>query len=151
MNVTQTNLFCAVLASAVFTSGCATTPVSYSEARPVPLKRVFAPQFLTERAETVKITVKRDSGFTGSACTFSVFLDGSLIAELRGGERVDLYVKPGDHVLSTRVKRNPFYPLWGCGSLGTAEVEVIVIVGQWKSYRIGLGQGGTLQFSPTAF
>jgi hypothetical protein len=51
-------------------SGCATHSIAYSEAMAVPNSRVLAPEFLAQRFRTAKITIKRDSGFTGSACTY---------------------------------------------------------------------------------
>lgn len=130
------------LSSAVLV-GCATSPVSNSEATPVPASRVLAPELLAQRPNAARITVKRDSGFMGSACAYKVFMDGRPVVLLRGGERVDLYVDPGQHVLGT-------FADGICGG-GAAEVEASVSAGQWKSYRIASGQDGTLQFMPTAF
>lgn len=131
-----------IVISAAF-AGCATKPVSYTEAEPVPSSRVLAPELLRARPDAARITVKRDSGFMGSACAFRVFVDGRPVVELRSSERVDIYVDPGQHILGT-------YATGICGG-GTAEVEATVGAGQWKSYRIASGQEGTLQFSPTAF
>ena len=130
------------LSFAIF-AGCATNPVSNSEASVVPSSRVLAPELLRNRQGAAKITIKRDSGFMGSACAYKVFIDGRPVVLLRGGERVDFYVSPGQHVLGT-------YAEGICGG-GTAEVEASVVAGQSKSYRIASGQDGTLQFLPTAF
>lgn len=141
-NTSRTSSVALALSLAVL-AGCATSPVSYSEASTVPNSRVLAPELLSERPGTARITIKRDSGFMGSACTYKVFMDGRPVAQLRGGERVDFFVDPGQYVLGTFAEGI-------CGG-GTAEVEASLGAGQWKSYRIASGQDGTLQFLPTAF
>jgi len=83
-------------------SGCATSPVSYSEAVPVPTERILSRDLATARPDTGHITVSRDSGLMGAACTSRVFVDGKPIALMRNGERVDVYIEPGDHVLGVR-------------------------------------------------
>jgi len=83
----------------------------------------------------------RDS--SGGTCAYRVFVDGKPIALIRNGERVDVYIEPGDHVLGVRT--DGF-----CGG-GTAETGAQLSNGQWKRYRISSGQDGTLQLSPTAF
>ena len=143
MGNTLTPLTVALAISLVVLAGCASSPVPHSETILVPSSRVLAPELLSERQGAAKITIKRDSGFIGSACTYRVFIDGRPVAQLRTGERVDFFVDPGQHILGT-------YGEGFCGG-GTAEVETSVGAGQWKSYRIASGQDGTLQLLPTAF
>jgi hypothetical protein len=124
-------------------SGCATHPIAYSEITVVPNSRVLAPEFLAERSGTAKITIKRDAGFMGSACTYKVFIDGRPLARIHNGERINFFVDPGQHILGALAEGF-------CGG-GTAEVEASLTTGQWKNYRIASGQDGTLQLLATAF
>ena len=118
----------AVSVTAISLTACATSPIPHSNARTVHSSSVLAPDLLKERPGTGKITVKRDSGWMGSACTFRVFIDGRPVALLRNGERFDVFLAPGQHVLSS-------HPEGICGG-STAEVEALVALGQWKRYRI---------------
>lgn len=131
------------LISVVLVAGCATTPISYSDASPAPSSQILAPELLHAHPGTAKVTVKRDSGFMGSACTYRVFMDGRPIVQLRGGERIDIFIEPGEHVFGALAEG-------ACGG-GTAEVAASMSSGQWKSFRIASGQDGTLQFLATAF
>lgn len=98
---------------------------------------------LHPRPGTGRLIVTRDAGMVGSACAYVLYLDAVPVVALRSGERVELYVDPGTHLLSTHARGL-------CGG-GTAEVEATVEGDQTKRYRIRSGQDGTLTLMPTAF
>lgn len=137
MKPLSTFVLCALLLS-----GCATTPITARYADDVPASRHVQAAALQERPNTGRLIVTRDGGFMGSACAYVLYLDGTPVARVRGGERVLLYVEPGAHILSTHASGI-------CGG-GTAEVETTVQMHQAKRYRIASGQDGTLTLMPTA-
>lgn len=138
----MTRLFFIVLLT-LSVCGCATTPITARYADDVPASRLMQEAPLQERPNTGRLIVTRDGGFMGSACAYVLYLDGTPVARVRGGERVLLYVDPGAHILSTHASGI-------CGG-GTAEVEATVQMHQAKRYRIASGQDGTLTIMPTAF
>lgn len=132
----------ALCALAVMT-GCATAPIERGSASAVPQDRVLARGVLTEKPGSARVTVSRDSGFMGSACTYRLFIDGQAVALLRGSERFEFFVTPGEHILSTRTD--------GICSGGTAEVATQVAAGQAKRFRISSSPEGSYAIVPTAF
>ena len=127
----------------VVLAGCATTPLSNAAASVAPSSRVLAPDLQVQREGTIKLTIKRDGGFMGAACAHKVFIDGRPVAQLRSGEMVQFFVKPGRYMLGATAEGI-------CGG-GTAEAQAIVDGGRVSNYRISAGQDGTLALSPTAF
>lgn len=126
--------FCmAAIATAV--CGCATTPISNSEAHDVPDSRIHSRQWLTSAPGTSMLTIKRDSGFMGSACAIEVFMDGEAIADLRTSEKVTLYVRPGKH-------------LFGGGS---ADASLVSEAGKPDTLRVSSEQGGDIRIAPSGF
>jgi len=123
--------------------GCATSPVPYSQAKSVPVHRIAASELTQPFDGAGRLSVSRDSGLMGAACSFSVYLDGKLVASLIGSEKIDMYVQPGEHTLGAA-------PNGICGG-GTAETSAAVTASQWRRFRISSGQDGTIALSPTAF
>jgi len=109
----------AVLASVV--AGCATRPVSDSDTTPVRPDRVIDSRFLHPSPGSGTVTIKRDRGFGGSACSSRVFVDANPTADLRPSEKVVVYLPPGDHILSA-------WPNGMCGG-GMSEVRASVTTG----------------------
>ncbi|HAS1199295.1 MULTISPECIES: hypothetical protein [Enterobacteriaceae] len=124
-------------------AGCSTQPVNTEQASVVPPDRVWDKKATSKTPDTGVIIVKRDSGFIGSACLASVYLDGNPIADLSTREKVTLYAKPGRHILSAT-------PHGWCAG-GMVEVGADVILNKTLIYRIGYGANGDYRFSPTAF
>lgn len=75
-------------------SGCATDPVSNSQATPVKALAYASP---IENGAT--LIVKRDSGFMGAACKTTVHLDGQKVASLGPADLVTLYIPVGEHIV----------------------------------------------------
>ena len=68
-------------------AGCSTQPVNTEQASIVPPDRVWDKKATNKTPDTGEIIVKRDSGFIGSACLASVYLDGNPIADLNTREK----------------------------------------------------------------
>jgi type IV pilus biogenesis protein CpaD/CtpE len=123
--------------------GCASQPISNLEANPVPANRILDTQYLNSSPNTGEVTVKRDSGFAGSACSTRVYVDGKHIADIRPAEKVVLYLPEGEHILSAE-------PNGICGGNMT-EVKAVVKAGSHSNYRYGTSGNGSPSIYPTAF
>jgi hypothetical protein len=127
--------------------GCAvsTTPISTLATKPVPQSQIVNTAYQTPEPGDAHIIVKRDGGLFGSGCDFLVRIQGTVLASLKPGERIDLYVKPGDYILGASE---------GCGQKAVVEVEAQVTSGELKTYRLELdgtlGDNATFRFMPTA-
>lgn len=128
------------LGAAIALVGCATTVTPTESASP---GTVVASSLAKQTPGSVPIIFKRDSGFMGAACSQRVYVNGSPAAELRSGQAVTLYMKPGDHIVGAR-------PGGMCGG-GDAELEIQVKEGRQRSYRLSSDQNGSLKIQPTAF
>ena len=124
-------------------AGCATRHISNTLAIPVPMERILDTRYLQPGPEIGEVTVKRDSGFGGSACSSRIFVDGRPVADIRSSEKVVLYLPKGDHILSA-------WPNGICGG-GMTEVKAIIKTGTKSSYRVGYGSNGAFTINPTVF
>jgi hypothetical protein len=107
------------------------------------MERILNRHFLQPAQGTGEVTIKRDSGFSGSACSSRIFVDGRPIADIRGSEKVVLYLPEGEHILSA-------WPNGICGG-GMTEVKAVIKAGTQSSFRIGYGSNGDFSINPTAF
>ena len=119
-------LMVAALAGAVMLAGCS-TPVTSSDAKPVPAERVFGYQAKPQGVDFGTVVITRDTGFVGGGVAVTVSIDGKQAAALRTGERVTLYVPAGEHILSDSQVANTRH-----------DHELIVKAGQVKFYRISV-------------
>ncbi|KAF3981999.1 MAG: hypothetical protein HFP78_03830 [Methylococcales symbiont of Hymedesmia sp. n. MRB-2018] len=124
-------------------SGCATRPISNTIAIPAPMERILDTHYLKPGPGTGEVTVKRDSGFGGSACSSRIFVDGHPVADIRVSEKVVLYLPEGEHILSA-------WPNGICGG-GMTEIKAVIKAGTPSSYRVGYGSNGDFAINPTAF
>jgi len=133
-----------VLFIALTLTACATRPVSINQASAVPSSRILAPQWLSQAPYTGSLTIKRDTGFMGSACTIRVFVDAVPVADLAPSEKVELFVALGEHVVGA-TSTSSF-----CGG-GASEAAVVIIPERQKILRIASGQSGDIYLQPSAF
>lgn len=131
------------IAGAILLSGCSTQPIPTEKAGAVPSDRIWNKELTKQSDGKGIVIVKRDSGFIGSACFTSVYIDGEPVADLNTREKVTIYSAPGRHVLSAT-------PHGWCAG-GTVEVGAEVVINKPTIYRIGYGANGDFRFSPTAF
>ncbi|PPR13297.1 MAG: hypothetical protein CFH43_01101 [Proteobacteria bacterium] len=124
------NVFILLLALSV--TACATKPISYEQAKNVDINRIYAHDITKQQANTVKIAVKRDMGFTGSGCYLALVINGRLIADLDTGEKINVYLEPDDYVFAVKSSGVAI-----CGSDILDETEVVVRNGVFKQYRVG--------------
>ncbi|EMG7933566.1 hypothetical protein [Enterobacter hormaechei] len=124
----------------IILSGCATKPISTEQAKEVPAQRLIDPSFTTNRDGSGQVIIKRDGGLRGSLCSVRVFADSKPIADLESGEKVTLFLNPGDHVFGAQ----------GTGACygGLTAQFGKVSEGKTISYRIGLGSVGDFAIYP---
>lgn len=132
-----------IVLAGILLTGCATQPIATSAAKPVPTERILNSAYLQHAPNTGEVTVKRDTGMTGSGCAKKVFADAKPVAELDPGEKVVMYLPEGDHIISA-ISNNP------CGG-GMIETRVSVKTGGSYTYRIGTQSSMGDGIYPTAF
>ncbi|OYQ41070.1 hypothetical protein CHU94_08140 [Rhodoferax sp. TH121] len=130
----------AAIAATVALTACATTAISTDKAKAA--KVVFMQNLLVERPSTGKMTIKRDIGLAGAACTTRIFLDAKPLAELDPGEVFVIYVPAGEYILGAATSGL-------CGG-GDAESQAVVRVNESKTYRVSLDQGMSVRIGVTA-
>ena len=128
------------LTAIVILGGCATTSVASATATQAPLDRLLAFQEKTDET-TATLVITRDQGFLGSACYYSVTLNGTLAARLDAGETARFYMKPGEILL--RVGRDPLGKgLCGLGQDEWTQRETVMRQGETKYFRLSIDANG---------
>lgn len=120
-------------------AGCSTSPISVSEADPVPPSRLHA---FTNKNES-KLIVTRDSGAFGSGVNYNILIDGKLAAEFASSEVATFGISSGKHILGIQPST-----MFGGGTVHEAEVDVKP--GETIRRRISL-DGGGFYLTPTAY
>jgi len=85
----------------VLLTSCATSPVKVGQSRAVPPDRLLAGfhRFAQSSPERAKLVVIRDAGLLGAGARAKLLVDGTPVAILWPGERVEVFVPAGDHIL----------------------------------------------------
>ncbi|RAU43421.1 MULTISPECIES: hypothetical protein [unclassified Pseudomonas] len=140
-------IFVGALAVALL-AGCGTTPVSSTDASPVPEQRLLARQSAVKDGGTLVVT--RDNGWTaGGGCYVALLLDGQVAARIGTGEVARLQVSPGRHLIGISGDSE------GAGLCGlqigqpTKETSLELKPGELQRYRIS-GDTNGLDLRPTS-
>lgn len=136
--------FACIAAAATLTAACATTPVPSSDAKPVPAERIHAPDYLKAEPGRAFLVVTRDKGFRAGACTVGLYVDGTLVADLRPSEQIRLFVEEGEHVVGAD-SRTPL-----CFTQAD-QIAVTVTRAKPALLRVSAGGGWGLVIEPSAF
>ena len=88
------------------------------------------------------MTIKRDDSF-GMPCPTRVFIDGAPVADVYKTEKIVIFVKHGDRIISAR-------SIGVCGT-GIAEVRTNFKADEKMTFRIGYSKNGEINIAPTAF
>jgi hypothetical protein len=123
--------------------GCATTPVPTNSARDVQSARVLNPVLLERKEGLGQVVVKRDEGFSASACNSRVFANGTPVADIAPGEKVVFYLPVGEQMLAAKAV--------GICIGGLVEAKVSVSRSRPAVFRISYGSSGEFSIQPTAF
>lgn len=123
--------------------GCAIKPVSNEAAKIIPSKRIIDNTFFVKQNDKVLVTIKRDQGHVGSACTTRILIDGHPVAGLRMSEKMEVYLSPEQHIISS-------LPQGVCGG-GIAELQIDLSSKKTATYRVGYDGNATHRIQPTVF
>lgn len=132
-----------VVVSLLSLLGCATTPVSTSAARDVPLTRVLNSTLLERKESFGQVIVKRDEGLSAAACNSRIYANGAPVAEIAPGEKVVFYLPEGEQMLAAMAT--------GICIGGLVETRASVTRSRPTIFRISYGSSGEFSIQPTAF
>jgi len=135
----------AVLVGGVL-AGCSTEPVAFAKAKVV--KRDNLREAYTKYSEpkegTARVVVVRDSGMLGSGGRVLLSVDGEPVAELWGGERIELFLPPNNYIFGVQGK---------IGSISAGpltEVAGTIKPNRTNAFRISATYGDSaFKFQPT--
>lgn len=116
----------AAIACLVVLAGCATRPVSDSDAEPVAV-----PAFVQSSSANTVIVVTRDSGLANGGAAARIFVDGREAANLRPTQQARIYIGAGEHQVA--VGQNP--------SNVQAAAETVARVERERRFRISAEPG----------
>jgi hypothetical protein len=128
--------------SSLILVGCSTSPISSSQADPVPAERLSAYQSKPS-GQFGTLIVTRDTGFTGAACNTLFYIDGKKSAEVGSGETARFFVPAGERVIGVNSTSM-------CGG-GLKERSLVMETGSTKKFRISIDTSMSMDLSPTAF
>ena len=133
-------IFVISLIGAFVLVGCATTPLSSTQAKSAPRERVIA--FQEKSAiNNATLVLTRDEGFLGGGCFYALWINSILAARLDVAETAGFYIEPGEHVL--RVGRDPLGKgLCAVDSDNWTQRETILRPNERKYFRLSLDANG---------
>jgi hypothetical protein len=123
-------------------SGCATTPLSPSNAKRVPKDRLLAFQEGTPE-NSATLTVTRDEGFVGSACYLSFVVNGMHAARFDVAETAEFHVAPGELALRVGIDLMG-QMLCGIGKDYWTQRETVLRPGETKFFRLSIDPNGRM-------
>lgn len=121
-------------------AACNTHPISASRAVPAPAHRIYNSEILTPRDGAGQVIVTRDTGALGSACSIGILADGVSVAALNPGEKIEMYLPPGDHIIAGITRG---------GLCGSAVVEAAAAVTTALPLAFRVGVSGAIFIYPT--
>jgi hypothetical protein len=125
-------------AACLLAAGCATSPSTSSSPG-----HALPNQWQSPSPNSGVLTVTRDSGFMGAACSQRIYVDGTPIADLRSGQSVTVYLPAGKHVAGVMSGGM-------CGG-GSSSAQMVMASGGSERFRVASGQSGDLKIEPSAF
>lgn len=131
----------------IIISGCATTPVPVSKAKPISTDRVL--EFKEPSVDrSAHIIIIRDEGMIASGCYCALYVNGILAARIDPKEKVDFYVPPGEVLL--KVSEDPLGKgLCGFNLDNWIQRETIIKAGETKYFRMSISSEGAFDISRT--
>ncbi len=128
--------FCFALA------GCATTPTPEQDQKPVPNKQIYV-TFEQSSPDNAKVIVIRDQGAFAALNFLHFFVNDQRVASFETGERLTLYLKPGEYLLGVK-PTDPF------GVHAGFSIDQSLLAGRTYRYRLLLdgNAGARIQRMP---
>lgn len=127
-------------------AGCSTTQINEQTGRPVDAKAIHKPELIFKTNDPSKaiVSVFRDSGITGSACNFDLYVNNSKTATLAPARYVSLELVPGPYFMNIKGSGRGLCPNWDISQ------NMELKAGESQSYRVMISGGtGTLVFTRT--
>ncbi len=95
-------------ATLLIISGCATTPVSPTQASAIPGSRISVSKYQQKpHAEpSSQLVFVRDSGLYGAGTTIYLFINGEEIAGFRPSETLKIFLAPGEYLIGVQSRPN---------------------------------------------
>jgi hypothetical protein len=118
---------------------CSTSPVDPNKAKWVPKERIYKESKKSAKNNS-KITLVRDSGLSGAACSYGFYLDYELVADLNTSEKVEIYVPSGEHLLGLAPAHGGF-----CGGSPGLSHKTFLKENEEKEFRMS---GGSWEIRP---
>jgi hypothetical protein len=115
-------------------TGCSTSPIKPSDAKPVAPDRILGFQQAT--ADAARIVVTRDSGALGMGCSYRLTINGTPAAVFWPAETASFNVAAGPLVLKLLSE--------DLACSGDVTRETNITVGEVKPFRIKAGSDGSL-------
>ena len=131
-------VFCAVR----ILSACATETVVTQNPTPVHSSKWKTQKYRVSGENTGRLIINRDTGLAGSACIPEISLDGEPIAPINKGEKLELHLNAGQHILRASPNQN-------C-TANVAETRIEITEAKTTTYRFGFSNRVML-FTPTAY
>jgi hypothetical protein len=78
-------------------AGCSTTQIKLEAAKPIPKEHIYNNAYLKHEEGNELVHFIRDQGFTGSACSHTVFIDNDKAFAIQPGQAISVSLKSGNH------------------------------------------------------
>lgn len=128
----------------ILLQSCATSPVSPDKAKEVSKDKIY--KYSEKKNPTdAKVTLVRDSGFSGGGCSWGFFVNNDLVADMETSERVDIYLPSGEYLLGMGSSKNN---IGTCSFLDIMNTETILKDNQEKKFRMWLNGNGGYGIAP---
>ena len=127
-------IFLSVLSSLIILSGCATSPTTSSNTRPIAPQRITRAPVALHTDTAAQVTIVRDSGGLGSAISAALRLNGAPVASFRTRESMTFTLDPGDYVFGLEPSPNL--------GAGLREYSFTAKTGEDYFYRISVTSEG---------
>ena len=134
-------LVSSLLVAGLAACATATEPVSGVEAVDVPYSRILDAKYLKPTSTSGEISIRRDRGFAGAACSTRIFLNGMPLADIETAQKIVIYLPPGEYLIGAR-------PNGICGG-GLTEARASVSTGARLAFRFGTSGNGSPSIYPT--
>lgn len=123
---------CLLFAAAIFVTGCPTTPVRFSAAKPVDGDNILSGyhDIAKPRSGTARVIFVRDSGLSGCALPILLSIDAKPVAKLWQSQKIEVFLTPGLHIF--QIEQSPR----GLGQM--LEREALILDSVKNSFRISM-------------
>ena len=91
----------------LFITGCATSPVPFSQSKNVDSTQILAPELQNPSEDrTEHVLIIRDAGLMGSIVDALIAIDGKDSVILKPSQRFEFYLAPGNHMFTIKQVKN---------------------------------------------